>query len=77
MFVRWSYILALTILAALAFARGNLPAVELEDHLFDLHIVPLDKEPSTDFRLASLDGKKVSLKQFLGRPVLLYFWATW
>jgi thiol-disulfide isomerase/thioredoxin len=30
-----------------------------------------------DFTLATLDGKKVSLSDFKGRPVLVNFWATW
>ena len=29
------------------------------------------------FTLTTLDGKKVSLKEFKGRPVLVNFWATW
>lgn len=29
------------------------------------------------FTLATLDGKKVSLSDFKGRPVLVNFWATW
>lgn len=29
------------------------------------------------FSLTSLDGKKVSLAQYRGRPVLVNFWATW
>ena len=29
------------------------------------------------FALMSLDGKKVSLSDFKGRPVLVNFWATW
>ena len=29
------------------------------------------------FSLTSLDGKKVSLAQYKGRPVLVNFWATW
>jgi thiol-disulfide isomerase/thioredoxin len=29
------------------------------------------------FTLATLDGKKVSLADYKGRPVLLNFWATW
>ncbi len=45
-----------------------------------------DSEPSqgaqvgnqaTDFQLPSLDGQEVSLSQFLGKPVLLNFWASW
>jgi cytochrome oxidase Cu insertion factor (SCO1/SenC/PrrC family) len=29
------------------------------------------------FALTSLDGKKVSLADYKGRPVLVNFWATW
>lgn len=30
-----------------------------------------------DFSLPDLDGRIVTLSQFRGRPVLLFFWATW
>jgi cytochrome oxidase Cu insertion factor (SCO1/SenC/PrrC family) len=50
---------------------------ELEERLWDLHIVPLDSETAPAFTLASLAGKPVSLSDFRGRAVLLYFWATW
>ena len=30
-----------------------------------------------DFTLTTLDGKKVSLSDYKGRPVLVNFWATW
>ena len=30
-----------------------------------------------NFALVSLDGKKVSLSDYKGRPVLINFWATW
>jgi cytochrome oxidase Cu insertion factor (SCO1/SenC/PrrC family) len=50
---------------------------ELEERLWDLHIVPLDSETAPAFTLASLAGKQVSLSDFRGRAVLLYFWATW
>jgi thiol-disulfide isomerase/thioredoxin len=29
------------------------------------------------FTLATLDGKKVSLSDYKGRPILVNFWATW
>lgn len=33
--------------------------------------------PAADFTLNDLDGNKVSLSDFRGRPVVLNFWATW
>jgi hypothetical protein len=50
---------------------------ELEERLWDLHIVPLDSETAPAFTLASLAGNQFSLSDFRGRAVLLYFWATW
>jgi len=35
------------------------------------------KTEAIDFTLEDLEGNKVSLKDFKGRPVLLFFWATW
>ncbi len=34
-------------------------------------------DPAPDFTLKTLDGEKVSLSDFKGRPVLINFWATW
>jgi len=54
------------------------PASEdLEERLWDLHIVPLDAEPAPAFTLESLAGKRVSLSDWRGRAVLIYFWAVW
>jgi len=50
---------------------------DLEERLWDLYIVPLDSEPAPAFTLESLAGNRVSLSDFRGRAVLLYFWATW
>jgi thiol-disulfide isomerase/thioredoxin len=36
-----------------------------------------EKKPAPAFTLNSLDGKKISLNDFKGKPVLLTFWATW
>ena len=30
-----------------------------------------------DFQLQNLDGQSVSLSDFIGKPVLINFWATW
>jgi len=34
-------------------------------------------KPAPGFTLVTLDGKKVSLSDYKGRPVLVNFWATW
>ncbi|OAT79406.1 TlpA family protein disulfide reductase [Desulfotomaculum copahuensis] len=34
-------------------------------------------EQAPDFTLGTIDGKKISLSSFRGRPVMLNFWATW
>lgn len=42
--------------------------------------VPLGVEPGKklpDFTLKTLDGKRVSLNDFRGKPVFVNFWATW
>lgn len=57
-------------------ALGVSGAADLEG-LFDLQLIPLDSEPAPAFTLESLDGKKVSLSEYRGRAVLLYFFATW
>ena len=50
---------------------------DLEERLWDLHIVPLDAEPAPAFTLESLARERVSLSDLRGRAILLYFWATW
>src|SRR5215471_10630672 len=63
----------------LGFLLAATPAAgeDLEERLWDLHIVPLDAEPAPAFTLESLAGERVSLADLRGRAVLLYFWATW
>ena len=34
-------------------------------------------KPAPAFRLTTLEGKRVSLADYKGRPVLVNFWATW
>jgi AhpC/TSA family protein len=50
---------------------------DLEERLWDLHIVTLDAEPAPAFTLEALAGERVALSDWRGRAVLLYFWATW
>ena len=50
----------------------------LDDLLFELQLEPLESRVPPAFELERLvDGKKVTLAEHRGRPVLLYFWATW
>lgn len=50
----------------------------LDDLLFDLQLVPLEGQTPPAFELERLsDGKKVTLAEHRGQPVMLYFWATW
>jgi thiol-disulfide isomerase/thioredoxin len=37
----------------------------------------LQGKPAPGFTLVDLDGKKVSLSDYKGKPVLVNFWATW
>jgi cytochrome oxidase Cu insertion factor (SCO1/SenC/PrrC family) len=49
----------------------------IEDLLLDLQIVPMDGQEPSPFTLPSVAGPPVALAEFRGRPVLLYFWASW
>jgi len=36
-----------------------------------------EKREAPAFSLKSLDGKQINLSDFKGKPVLIFFWATW
>jgi cytochrome c biogenesis protein CcmG/thiol:disulfide interchange protein DsbE len=40
-------------------------------------VFPQMGRPAPEFQLDNLDGQPVSLSDFLGKPVLINFWATW
>jgi hypothetical protein len=70
---------ALLVMLLLAGAATPVAAADkvLDDLLFELQLVPLEGRPPA-FELERLgDGKKVTLAEHRGRPVMLYFWATW
>ena len=65
------------LLVGLGAAPAPAAARSLENALLELQLIPLAGTPAP-FTLERLgDGKKVSLAEQRGRPVLLYFWATW
>ena len=49
----------------------------LADLMLDLQIIPIDHRPAKAFTLETLDGKRLAMSELAGRPILLYFWASW
>ena len=73
---------ALITLVLLVVLVGPAPAADkdkvLGDLLSELQLIPLSGQASPEFELERLiDGKTVTLAELRGKPVLLYFWATW
>jgi hypothetical protein len=72
--------LALALLVTLATLAAPAAAADkvLDDLMFDLQLVPMVGQVPPPFELERLaDGKRVTLAEHRGRPVMLYFWATW
>jgi cytochrome oxidase Cu insertion factor (SCO1/SenC/PrrC family) len=75
-------VLGVSLLLAGSSAGGGVSAVAaappVEPLLGPLNIAPLIGREPPPLVLARLaDGKKVTLSALRGRPVLVYFWATW
>lgn len=66
-------------LAAAAVPAGPARAAAgLEEALADLGMVPMNGRTPPAFALERLDGgRRATLAEQRGRPVLLYFWASW
>ena len=67
-------------LAAVAAAPpvGAAAGAGLEETLARLGMVPMDGRTPPAFALERLDGgRRTTLAEQRGRPVLLYFWASW
>jgi cytochrome oxidase Cu insertion factor (SCO1/SenC/PrrC family) len=64
------------LLTGLLFATSSL-AVDLDVLMQEFRVAPAGLKPAAGFSLKNLEGKTVTLADYRGRPVLLYFWATW
>jgi cytochrome oxidase Cu insertion factor (SCO1/SenC/PrrC family) len=69
-------LLALLLAAALPAPPARAARERLEDLALDLRLIPLDRTPAPAFVLDSLEGGRVALADFRGRPVILYFWHS-
>jgi cytochrome oxidase Cu insertion factor (SCO1/SenC/PrrC family) len=66
---------AVVVLAACCGVAGA--ADTIQDLAIDFRMNPLDGQVAPAFTLSALDGKRLSLAEFKGQVVLLYFWASW
>jgi len=79
---RWTAVVTGLVMLALIGGGSPAPAADkdkvLDDLLFDLQMIPLEGQAPPGFELERFgDGKKVTLAEHRGRPVMLYFWASW
>ena len=66
---------AVVVLLCVCGAAGA--ADTIADLAIDFRMNPLDGQAAPAFTLSALDGKRLSLADFKGQVVLLYFWASW
>jgi cytochrome c biogenesis protein CcmG, thiol:disulfide interchange protein DsbE len=69
--IGWAAVLVLVFFCAAGAADT------IQDLAIDFRMTPLDGQVAPAFTLSALDGKRLSLADFKGQVVLLYFWASW
>ena len=52
-------------------------AADLDTLMREFRVTPTGLKPAPAFSVKTLEGKDATLADHRGRPVLLYFWATW
>ena len=52
-------------------------AADLDTLMREFRVTATGLKPAPAFSLKTLEGKAAALADHGGRPVLLYFWATW
>ena len=57
--------------------KAGAARVDVDDDSGGSTEAKLTGKPAPGFTLVDLNGKKVSLKDFKGKPVMVNFWATW
>jgi cytochrome c biogenesis protein CcmG, thiol:disulfide interchange protein DsbE len=72
--IRWRAVVLL--LAGLGLSSSD-AAADLASLMREFNVSPAGLKPASTFSLKSLEGRTVALAEQRGRPVLLYFWATW
>jgi len=81
---RWIFGIAmstlLTVLPGSRFSGDSFAASQFKEENDFVKLGLIELKPPTEapeFVLDSLAGKRVSLQSFRGKPLMLYFWATW
>ena len=65
-------------MALVVLGVGSAGGAPLDELVAALNLIPLHGAPAEPLALERLaDGKVVALPSLRGRPVLVYFWATW
>ena len=69
------------VLLSMSLASLGSPAAWAQAKI-DYKVIPIlqamkDAAPTPEIALGTLEGKKISLKEFRGKVVLLNFWASW
>jgi cytochrome oxidase Cu insertion factor (SCO1/SenC/PrrC family) len=49
----------------------------LDAQISDFQLVPVAPQAAPAFSLETLDGTTLAPRDLVGRPAILYFWATW
>ena len=67
------------IIAASLVVLGPLFWVLAQGFGVDPHAIPfvLKDKPALDFELETLEGERVRLSDYRGKPVVINFWSTW